>query len=520
MSTALASIRWSVYRLTAWAAILLAASPAGADRFAYVDEQGKQILLEGRLLGTAEGVGVVELADGQYQFIPEKAARRRTVSEGPAPIDGAGMLAALEEQFTSQKFHGLAQDPYVLGLVLAAPLPKNGEGRASGFLHQAGVFLKNVDSAFGKFIKDARVPARPPRFPLVVLIFESQADFVQYATVATGGSGLSAKRLGGFYSPRTNFLAVRLDECRTYEVVLHEAIHQQTYNRELFQRLAPIPTWFQEGIATGFEANQGKISIGPGKISMRYATQAIESRRVTWEQLLTNDAVFQTDALASDAYGLGWGLHWLAVTKYHSEYGKYLRLLATKQPLTEDKPQQRLADFREAFGKAVTTIVQDFRLALEAGMKRQKVTREKPKPPPGMSQTVESLGEVQLSAVRHADAGPGRLEVQGALANLSPLRPMAFHVTVETDAALYAEWFVPSVEVAKSIPLSVQQVQKMMNIATPDGRIMPAPRAAGVPRRFRVRIRSTPAESTEAQAWRRGRLPVPLFGAEPDDEPQ
>ena len=78
--------------------------------------------------------------------------------------------------------------------------------------------------------------------------------------------------MGGFYSPQTNFLAVRLDECRTYEVVLHEAIHQQTYNRELFHRLAAVPTWFQEGIATGFESSQGKISVGPGKISMRYAT--------------------------------------------------------------------------------------------------------------------------------------------------------------------------------------------------------------------------------------------------------
>src|SRR5690606_36708900 len=120
-----------------------------------------------------------------------------------------------------QRFHGLVQQPYVLGVVLSGPLPKNCEGRATGFLRQTGIFLKNVDSAFGKFIKDAHIPARAPRFPLVVLIFESQGDFVRYATAATCGAGLSAKRLGGFYSPCTNFLAVRLDECRTYDVVLY-----------------------------------------------------------------------------------------------------------------------------------------------------------------------------------------------------------------------------------------------------------------------------------------------------------
>ena len=218
---------------------------------------------------------------------------------------------------------------------------------------------------------------------------------------------------------------------------------------------------------------------------------------------------------------MGWagGLHWLTFTKYHNEYGKYLRLLAAKKPLADDKPEQRLADFREAFGKDVGVLAQDFRLALEAGMKRQKIVRQTPKPTPGLSQTVENLGEVRLSAVRHADSrlGVGRIEVQGVLANLSPLRPLAFHVTVESDAAMYAEWFVPSVDVAKNTPLEVQKVDKMMNITMPDGRVTPAPSPMGALRRYYVRIRSAPPESAEAQAWRSGKLPVPLFGANSND---
>ena len=79
-----------------------------------------------------------------------------------------------------------------------------------------------------------------------------------------------------------------------------------------------------------------------------------------------------------------------------------------------------------------------------------------PERPAGMSLTQEHLGEVELTAVSR----DGRLEVQGRLLNASPLRPMAFYVTVETEVGTYAEWFIPNVEVNKSTPLPGQVVTK------------------------------------------------------------
>jgi len=490
----------------------LAPAVARGDRITLSDGQGGTQTIEARPVVSDAKVLVVELPDGQYRFLPTKAIARREAADGPEPWDGAAVLASLQKKFGATRFKGLVHEPYVVGLVLAGPLPVGGDSRAAGLLRQTGAFLKNVDAAFGKFVKEARIPAKPPEHPLVALIFEGQSDFEDYVRAEAAGASISAAHISGFYSRRTNFLALRLVECRTFDVVLHEAIHQQTFNRRMFRRLAPLPAWFEEGIATGFEANQGKISVGPGKISPRYARQALEAKSVTTERMAVDDDVFHQDETALDAYGLAWGLHWLAVTKYRPEYGKYLRCLAEKKPLDEESAASRVADFKAAFGKEPAELGREFRGALDAGLKAQKVTLEKPKPV-GTLTTTQSHGEVKLSAVRRMDMG-GRLEAAGTLVNISPLRPLAFHVTVETDAGAYAEWFVPSLDVNKSQNLASQRVAKPMARLTSDGQVA-IPAAGSVlnaGQTFRVRIRSTPADSSDADQWRKGRLPIPVVG--------
>jgi hypothetical protein len=361
--------------------------------------------------------------------------------------------------------------------------------------------MKNVDAAFTGFLKDVKIPAQAPTHPLVVLIFETEDGFENYARKTTGGRGLSAENLAGFYSKLSNHLAIRLAECRSFDVPLHEAIHQLVYNRGVFQRLAPIPAWFDEGIATGFEGNQGKVSIGPTKISPRYARQALAARELTFEKMLTDDSSFRGDVLAGEAYGGAWGLHWLMVTKYRAQYGNYVRMLAAKAPLAQEESRQRLADFHEAFGKDLADIDKEFRPILDSGIKKQKVVLN-PEKPAGYSLAQQNVGEVELTAVNRIDgAGQGRLEVQGKLTNVSPLRPMAFHVTVQTDAGTYCDWYVPSLDMQKSTPLELKYVVKQMR-GSP----------GGPSRAFVVKIRSAPPDSDTAAEWKRGRLPAPDAG--------
>ncbi len=459
-----------------------------ADTFIYRDEAGKRVEVEARVVGSGHGFGALARADGQYRVVSARAVEKRERAEGPEPMEPEAIAAALAKEFGAERFRSSIQMPFVMGLVLAGPLPRGGEPRATNFLQQVAAFMKNVDAAFTRFLKEARISAKPSKFPLVVLIFESRADFEKYVEPTLMGSEVSTKHIGGFYSRLTNYLAVRLDECRTYDVVLHEAIHQQTYNRNMIQRLAPIPAWFDEGIATGFEANQGKINVGPGKISLRYAEQALSSEDVSWKQMAVDDAVFAKADLVSAAYGNAWGLHWLLFTRYKSQYGEYLRRLAQKKPLEKDSPNDRLDDLREAVDKSPDALQKEFLPLLKAGMKRQKVSAAT-KNPPGYFLATRNLGEVKAYVVQRQD----RLEAHGTLTNTSPLRPMTFHVTVEHGSGTTIEWLIPNLGIMKTQPLPAQ------------GQPLPMMLGGGaVPRTFRVLVESAPPDSQQALQWQHG----------------
>jgi hypothetical protein len=464
----------------------LAPAIVRADKFVYRDQQNKSVEVEARLAGSGQGVMILECDDGQYRLVPEAAIVKREVGEGPVPLTHEEMAARLQERFGADFFRSYVREPFVLGLVLSSPLPKSSESRARAFLGKVATFMKK-----------ARIPAKVPMFPLVVLIFETEEAFEKYTKEETGERGLSASRIAGFYSGVTNFLAIRLGECRTLEVPLHEAIHQQVYNRNVFQRLSPVPHWFDEGIATGFEANEGRINIGPTKVSPMYARQALAAQLIDWELMMTKDGVFAGDIIAGEAYGHAWGLHWLLVTKYRSQYGKYVRLLAEKEPLMKEEPEQRLADFQEAFGKSVGEMEKEFLGALETAIKRQKVELVKVKPA-GISLTKENVGEVELTAVSFGS----RIDLQGKLMNVSPFRPMAFYVVAVTDGGTYADWHIPNLDVMKTAQLPVKNPTQLIRGVT----------ARGASERFRVKIISAPPDSDEAARWKKGELPVPQVG--------
>ncbi|MBX3438569.1 MAG: DUF1570 domain-containing protein, partial [Planctomycetaceae bacterium] len=263
-------------RLTHWrlTAVLLSAAltpiPAVADTFTYVDREGQTQTVEGSLAGSGQGMHAIEQADGRMLVIPQGALQQRAVSTPPDPIQPRDMAAQLTQQFGDDRIRTLVDGQYVVGLVLAGPLPARSEQRVAGFLKQFTRFQKNVENMLTRFCREMRMTTESPRHPLVTLIFESDRDFNAYVAESTDSSGLSAEHILGFYSPLTNWLAIRIGECRTYQVPLHEAVHQQVFNRGLLQRLAGVPVWFNEGIATGFENDGERINVGPNKVNTTY----------------------------------------------------------------------------------------------------------------------------------------------------------------------------------------------------------------------------------------------------------
>ena len=480
--------------------LVCSGKPGPADTFSYVDQDRNTATLEARYLGSGRGYEALERADGQMVLVPSGGILSREPSEGPIPMNFEELTQRLETEFGPDLVLVRVQRPFLVGLVLASPIDRAAEGRANEFLKKASRFMNSVDDVFLRFAKSKRFPLREPKFPLVLLIFESEDDFNSYAVDATGGEGISAKSIAGFYSGLTNWLAVRMSACDTFEVPLHEAIHQQMYNRVL-HRLAPIPKWFDEGIATGFENSGERIKTSPAKVNARYARLARQaSAELDWRTVIADDTAFTADILAGDAYTLAWCMHWMLATQHSDSYRDYVQELSRRQTLATLDEDERVQRFEKALGVSITQLEADFPRALRSGVKRQKINLKPPTNPNGRATEQQALGQVNVQAVLNQNLG-GQLQVAGTIKNISPLRTMTFYVTVEATSGLYADWVIGDMRPGEARPLRRQVATKLATGAT-----------GGPPGSYRVWIRSTVAGSGDSVAWKSGDVPGPVAG--------
>jgi hypothetical protein len=447
--------------------LLTLTARAPADKFTFIDLDGVKKTVEARLAGTGQEAVALEMDDGTWKLVSDGVLQTRQPGEDPTPISAQEMADRLAEQFTPELFEYRIAEPYVIGLVLAAPLEEPGRAQLKKFFGKATSFVQSIDRVFTKFAGDMGLDPQPPQFPLVMLIFETNEDFNDYAADATGGKGLSADNIAGFYSSTTNWLAIRLDECDSFEVPLHEAIHQQCFNRGILQRYAPIPAWFGEGIATGFENDGGRINVDPRRLNRNYAENAMRPFTVKFADVIQSDDAFHGDVLAGDAYVLAWCLHWLLVTEHPKQYTQYVKKLGAIEPLAEDDGDSRLAEFREAFGIDPAKLPEIVARQLTGAARRQRVRLSPPEPPVGRLVTQDSMGVLELGLVRRGGAVQGT----GSLRNLSPFRGLMFRVTVIGPDNRGIQWHVPEVAPNRKVQL--------------DPKVMPA---AG--QGYRVEIRS------------------------------
>ncbi|MCA8992651.1 MAG: DUF1570 domain-containing protein [Planctomycetaceae bacterium] len=479
----------NLFAATALLIVILGCDFCIADEFIYVDEAGDRITTQARLIGTRQGFSALERWDGQVQIVPTSAIVDRKPTGDPDPIDVAGMKDVMGKLFGEEKVRFQETAHSLVVLVLDGELDKTGESRSRLFLKQAGTFNQNIENIFMRYAKQMRFPLRDLRYPLVLIIFESDAAFEDYTQLATGNQGLSATNILGFYSNLTNWLAVRMSSCDTFEVPLHEAIHQHMYNR-VFQRLSAVPKWFDEGIATGFESDGKTIRVSPQMVNSRYARQTLQiADSVDWKVLVANDVAFTTDILAGEAYTSAWCMHWMLVSTQKEEYQKFVQHLASLEPLQILTPEERITAFEAAFGTEIATLQGGSTEALRQGVRRQKVNLNDPRTP-GFAEFSQSLGIAQIRAVQNGVS----TRVDGKLKNGSPLRNMTFLVVYESDGGEIAHWVVADIAPGKSAPLNVQTPRRVNG-------------SFGGGNRFSIRILSAPAESKTAEEWNAGRIP-------------
>ncbi|HET6426052.1 MAG TPA: DUF1570 domain-containing protein [Planctomycetaceae bacterium] len=346
-----------------------------ADDFTIRLDNGSTATINARLAGEGQKAHALELADGSWKLIPSDRIVDRTAGPDPKPLTPDELLKQINEEFSATRTISHIEKPFVIVLVRARPdaLDPATERRYQAVVKKAATFFKGMQTNFLEFVKQARIETTAVKFPLAAVIFESDRHFDGYTVRDTSGQGgISAANISAYYNLESNRLVIRLSECTTFETPLHEAVHQQVYNRGILQRFAPVPMWFNEGIATGFEGDGERVRSGPKSISDRYARMALKARTVDWAEIVARDQPFQGDVLAAEAYGHAWGLHWLLVTKYRAEYNNLVKHYAAKRPLLVDRPDQRVAEFEKILGKSVAELEREFQQELPRAMARRK----------------------------------------------------------------------------------------------------------------------------------------------------
>ena len=213
-----------------------------------------------------------------------------------------------------------------------------------------------------------------PPFPMVAIVWPSQAEFMRYAARDGGGVGTN---ILGYYSPSTNRIALydtgrrQSSEAEWQEnmaTVIHEATHQTAFNTGIHSRLSTSPLWVIEGLGTMFEApgvwnnakHRGRDErLNRGRLAdfKRYMANG-RPKQGALESLVGTDKLFRRNM--SNAYAQAWALtYWLVETR-PKDYERYLRKIAARPDFSDYTVAQRLADFTDVFGRNLDMLDREF----------------------------------------------------------------------------------------------------------------------------------------------------------------
>jgi hypothetical protein len=243
---------------------------------------------------------------------------------------------------------------------------------------------------------------REPNGRLMVAVFDTQAGFEAYV-----GRSLGPAVRGIFHTP-TNRLVVYdyghnrefLDSKaraerearaiangperqrvlnsfnrRAYDIrtdanistVMHEVAHQLSFNCGLMNRDADAPLWLVEGLACYCESasSGGWQGIGEPNPSRAAALATVLKQKGSFlplRQLIESDDWLRKASSTREVvtgYAQSWALFSLLMEERPGEMKKYLSLVATRRA-----PEQRLADFTQAFGTDLAGLEKNYRAYL------------------------------------------------------------------------------------------------------------------------------------------------------------
>ncbi|MFN7814374.1 MAG: DUF1570 domain-containing protein [Planctomycetia bacterium] len=361
--------RWSIGLLASLGPFVAGTTAAEPGAFATVEARqaaGVRTLAGRIVIEAVDGGMLLELPDQRYELLPpESIVSRTALPDEPAreaPRDlGRRILADLPAGFDVH-----LSRHYVICFNTSREYAK-----------WVAALFERLHEAFTTFWKNAGLDVAEPDQPLIVVIF---SDRQQYETFATRDVGPAADRVVGYYNLASNRVTtfdltgsdVLTRQARRppgrvgpeilaspeaaglVATLVHEATHQMAFNCGMHRRLAPIPLWLSEGIATYFETpdlSSPRGWKGIGIVNRPRLERFLKTAGPGWARgLVIDDGAFRAADTAEDAYARAWALtHFLAQTR-KPKFTAYLRRLAATKPLADDSAEQRERDFEAAFG--------------------------------------------------------------------------------------------------------------------------------------------------------------------------
>jgi hypothetical protein len=340
--------------------------PPGRERVEMRSATGPRTI-DGTLVVEAQDGGLLlELADQRYELVqPDQIVARRRLDAAPAEESprefGRRILGELPAGFDLHvtKHYVVCFDTSREYAVWCAAL------------------FERLHDTFATYWTNAGLEIRRPQHPLVVVIF---ADRRAYEAYAARDLGAAADRVVGYYNLLSNRVTTfdltgsdslpkpagrrpgragleilaSPEAAGLVATLVHEATHQMAFNTGMHQRLAPVPLWVSEGIATCFETpdlTNARGWKGIGGVNTARLDRFLQGFRPGGlRELVAGDEPFRRAADGLDAYARAWALtHFLMKTK-RDAFAGYLRTIAAKQPCGDDSPERRLEEFTAAFG--------------------------------------------------------------------------------------------------------------------------------------------------------------------------
>lgn len=250
----------------------------------------------------------------------------------------------------------------------------------------AGELYERVYRTFYTYWKNEdfryAIKLEEPRFPLVAILFKDRNSYLAYAKREVGDS---AEAMIGYYNQNNNrmisydltgtnggnknvrALLAKPEWERTVATVVHEAVHQISYNSGLQVRLADNPRWLSEGMAMFFESPNPKSRGGWSMGNVNYHNLNLFNQYYSrfrpadsLATLIASDKRMLETQQAVYAYPESWALTNFLIRKHGRQYGAYLNALADSVPLGETTERERVELFKKHFGDDLMELEKEF----------------------------------------------------------------------------------------------------------------------------------------------------------------